>query len=69
LVWFSNSPVGRLVTRVEYSDYRDVSGVKIPHKWIVIWLNGRSTYELTSVRPNVPIDAARFARPAPPTAR
>ena len=31
-VWcaFSESPVGRLVTRVDYDDYRDVAGVKMP---------------------------------------
>jgi hypothetical protein len=65
LVRFSNSPVGRVVTRVDYSDYREIAGVKIPFKWIVSWLDGKSTYELTSVQPNVSIDASRFARPAP----
>jgi len=65
LVRFSNSPVGRVVTRVDYSDYREVSGVKIPFKWTVTWLDGRSTYELTSVEPNVAIDASHFAKPAP----
>ncbi len=64
LVRFSNSPVGRVVTRVDYSDYREVAGVKMPFKWTVTWLDGRSTYELTSVQPNVAIDASRFARPA-----
>jgi photosynthetic reaction center cytochrome c subunit len=65
LVRFSNSPVGRVVTRVDYSDYREVSGVKMPFKWTVTWLDGRSTYELTSVEPNVAIDASHFAKPAP----
>ena len=64
LVRFSSSPVGRVVTRVDYSDYREVAGVKIPFKWTVTWLDGRSTYELTSVEPNAAIDASRFARPA-----
>jgi outer membrane lipoprotein-sorting protein len=63
LVRFSNSPIGRVVTRVDYSDYREVAGVKMPFKWTVTWLDGRSTYELTSVEPNVAIDASRFARP------
>src|SRR5437867_1186972 len=65
LVRFSNSPVGRLVTRVDYSDYREVAGVKMPFKWTVTWLDGRSTYELMSVQPNVAIDTSRFAKPAP----
>jgi len=63
LVRLADSPVGPIVTRVDYSDYRDVAGVKMPFKWTVSWLNGRSIFELTSVQPNVAIDAARFARP------
>jgi hypothetical protein len=64
LVRFSESPVGRIVTQVDYADYRDVAGVKMPFRWTVSWLNGRSTFELSEVQPNVPIDAAKFARPA-----
>jgi photosynthetic reaction center cytochrome c subunit len=63
LVRYSESPVGRLVTRVDYDEYRDVAGVKIPFRWTVSWLSGRSVFELTEVQPNVAIDAARFARP------
>jgi photosynthetic reaction center cytochrome c subunit len=64
LVRYGESPVGRLVTRVDYDDYRDVAGVKIPFKWTVSWLSGRSVFELSNVQPNVAIDAAKFARPA-----
>jgi hypothetical protein len=64
LVRYANSPVGRIVTRVDYDDYREVAGVKMPFKWTVSWLNGRSIFELESVQPNVAIDAARFVRPA-----
>jgi hypothetical protein len=63
LVRFSNSPVGRIVTRVDYSDYRDVAGVKMPFKWTVTWLDGRSTYELASVEPNATVNPAQFTRP------
>jgi hypothetical protein len=63
LVRFTESPVGRLVTRIDYEDYRDVSGVQFPFRWTVSWLSGRSVYELTDVQPNVPVDAARFAAP------
>jgi hypothetical protein len=30
------------------------------------WLDGRSNYELSEIQPNVAIDAAKFAKPAPP---
>jgi hypothetical protein len=65
LVRFSASPVGRLVTQIDYADYREVAGVRMPFRWTVTWLGGRSTFELTDVEPNVPVDDARFARPAP----
>ncbi len=67
LVRWATSPVGRIVTRVDYSDYRDAGGVRVPHTWTVTWLNGRSHYELTRVQPNAEIPATRFAKPAPST--
>jgi outer membrane lipoprotein-sorting protein len=65
-VRYVESPVGRIPTQVDYTDYREVAGVKLPHRWTVTWLDGRDTIELTEVRPNVAIDPARFARPSPP---
>jgi photosynthetic reaction center cytochrome c subunit len=61
-VHFSSSPVGRLVWRIDYSDYRDLpsAGVKMPFTWVVTALNGRFTYQLTSVQPNVDVPASRF---------
>ena len=63
LIRYAQSPVGRLVTRVDYDDYREVAGLRMPFKWTVRWLSGRSTYELTAVQPNVQIPATRFAAP------
>jgi hypothetical protein len=60
-----DTAVGRVPTQIDYSDYRDVSGVKIPFKWTVTWTNGQATAELASVQANATIDAARFNRPAP----
>jgi hypothetical protein len=68
LIRIADSPVGPIVTRVDYSDYRDVAGVRMPFKWIVSWLNGRSVFELTSVQPNAQVEATRFARPTSPAA-
>jgi hypothetical protein len=66
-VRYSNSPVGRVPTQVDYSDYRDVSGIKIPFKWISTWTDGRTVFELTSAQVNTAVDAAKFAKPAAPT--
>jgi photosynthetic reaction center cytochrome c subunit len=60
------SPVGRLPFRMDYSDYRDVNGVKLPFKWELKWLDGRSSFEIENYQMNVTIDAARFNKPAPP---
>jgi outer membrane lipoprotein-sorting protein len=53
---------------VEYSDYRTVAGVKVPFHYVTTWTDGQSTTQLTTVQPNVAIDAAKFNKPAPPTA-
>lgn len=66
LVRYANSKVGRLPTQIDYSDYREVSGVKVPFKMKVTWLDGLENIELTDVQLNVPVDAARFGKPAPP---
>ena len=63
---YTASPVGRIPTQVDYEDYREVAGVKIPHKISVMWTYGRETFELTNVQANVAIPAARFAKPAAP---
>jgi hypothetical protein len=64
LVRYNESPVGRLVTRIDYHEYREVAGVKIPSRWTVSWLSGRSQFELTDIQPNSQIPAARFVKPA-----
>jgi photosynthetic reaction center cytochrome c subunit len=62
-VRYAASPIGRMPTQVDYSDYRDVNGVKIPFKYTFAWLDGRDAFQLSNVRVNLPIDAARFGRP------
>lgn len=68
LLRYASSPVGRIPTQVDYSDYRDVAGVKMPFRWTLAWLDGRENFEINAVQPNVAIDAARFAKPSPPAA-
>jgi photosynthetic reaction center cytochrome c subunit len=65
-VRYTDSPVGMSPMQLDYADYREVAGVKMPFRWTVTWLDGRSTYELSEVQPNVAIDAAQFAQPAAP---
>jgi hypothetical protein len=60
---YNESPVGRLVTRIDVHEYKEVNGVKIPSRWTTAWLSGRSQFELTEVQANTQIPASRFARP------
>jgi len=66
VVRYTNLPVGLNPTQVDYADYRDVSGFKLPFGWTVTWTDGRSVTELSQVQPNAAIDAVKFARPNPP---
>ena len=65
IVRWNRTMIGTVPTQIDYSDYRDVAGVKMPFQIVVTWTNGQNTVTLTDVRPNVAIDAAKFARPAP----
>ena len=65
LVRFVDTAIGRIPTQIDYADYREVAGVKFPFKITSTWTDGQATVELTDVQPNVNIDAAKFARPAP----
>jgi len=64
LVRYSKSPIGRIPTQIDYSDYRDVGGIKMPFRVTFAWLDGRDAIQLSDVQTNVAIDAARFGRPA-----
>jgi len=66
LVRYADSVVGRIPMQTDYSDYRDISGVKLPFKWTYTWLDGRFTIELSELKPNAAIPPARFAKPAEP---
>ena len=68
LVRYTDTGIGLNPTQIDYSDYRDVAGVKVPFQWVMTWTDGRSTFVMSDVRPNVAIDAARFAKPAAPAA-
>jgi len=65
MVRWTVTPIGTVPTQIDFSDYRDTGGMKIPFKILTTWTNGQSTVELSKVQLNVPVDRTRFARPAP----
>jgi photosynthetic reaction center cytochrome c subunit/uncharacterized protein DUF6544 len=62
---WNRTPVGTVPTQMDFSDYRDVAGVKMPFKTVITWTDGQNTIMLNQIQANVPIDAARFAMPRP----
>ncbi len=57
--------VGTNPYQIDYADYRDVNGMKLPYQWIVTWTNGQSTWRVTDIQADGAIPAERFAKPAP----
>jgi len=68
VVRWNETPVGPNPTQVDYDDYRDVAGIKMPFTWTVSLTYMQMTIKLDSLQANVPVDASRFARPAPAAA-
>jgi photosynthetic reaction center cytochrome c subunit len=66
MVRYTNLPFGFITTEIDYADYRDVSGIKMPFRVTKTWVDGRSVTLLKSIELNVPIDSSRFAKPAAP---
>jgi len=62
---YGSSPIGRVPTQIDYADYRDVNGIKFPFRITFAWLDGRDSIVLNEIRTNVPIDEAKFGKPAP----
>jgi len=63
LVRFTDTPLGRMPVQIDYSDYRETGGMKIPYKWTLARPAGRFSTEIKEVETNVPIDDAKFAKP------
>jgi hypothetical protein len=66
-VRWTRTPVGFIPTQVDYADYRDVNGVKVPYDRKVTQTYMQAHVIITDVQANAPIEASRFAKPAPVT--
>ena len=63
----TNTVIGFNPTQLDFSDYREVPGVgvKVPFHRVTTWTDNQTTVDLSEVKGNVTIEAARFAQPAP----
>src|SRR5713101_1215597 len=55
---------GLLPTQIDYADCRDTNGVKIPCRWTLARPSERFTIQVSEMKQNVPVDDAKFAKPA-----
>jgi len=66
LVRYLESPLGRLPTQVDYADYRQADGVKIPFRWTLSRPGNRFTIQVDQLEQNIPVDDGKFTPPQPP---
>lgn len=66
LVRYAETPLGRNPTQIDYADYRDANGVKIPFRWTLARPGNRFTIQIEQVQQNIPVDDAKFVPPPPP---
>ena len=66
LVRYAETPLGRNPTQIDYADYRESGGVKIPFRWTLARPGNRFTIQITDVKQNVAIDDGKFAPPPAP---
>jgi len=66
LVRYAETPLGRLPTQIDYADYRETGGVKIPFQWTLARPGNAFTIKIADVQQNVAIDAAKFTPPPTP---
>jgi photosynthetic reaction center cytochrome c subunit len=64
LVRFGDTALGLLPTQIDYADYRDTNGVKIPYRWTLARPSGRFTIQASEVKQNISVDDGKFAKPA-----
>jgi photosynthetic reaction center cytochrome c subunit len=64
LVRYGDTALGWLPTQIDYADYRDTGGVKVPYRWTLARPSGRFTIQVTELKQNVPVDDAKFVKPA-----
>jgi photosynthetic reaction center cytochrome c subunit len=68
LVRYAETPLGRNPTQIDYANYREVNGVKVPFRWTLARPGNRFTIQIEQTQQNVPVDDSKFAPPPPPPA-
>jgi photosynthetic reaction center cytochrome c subunit len=64
LVRYVETPLGLDPTQVDYADYREANGVKVPFRWTIARPNGRFTIQVERMQQNVLVGDEKFQEPA-----
>lgn len=65
LVRYGDSALGWLPTQIDYADYREATGLKVPYRWTLARPGGRFTIQVNELQQNVPVDDGKFVKPEP----
>ena len=68
-VRYTETQVGVIPEQIDFSDYRDVDGVKMPFHILYTWTDGQSDVIYTDIQPNTQIADSQFNKPAPAVPR
>ena len=64
LIYFNDSYFGLYPTEIDYRDYREVNGRKVPYQWVISQTRNREfTYAMQTITA-APVEDARFRKPA-----
>jgi outer membrane lipoprotein-sorting protein len=66
LVRYGETALGWNPVQIDYADYRAANGVQVPYRWTLARPNGRFTIQVSDLQQNVPVDDAKFVKPAAP---
>jgi len=63
---YADTALGWLPTQIDYADYREADGVKVPYRWTLARPSGVFTIQVSELKQNVPVDDSKFVKPAAP---
>lgn len=67
LVRYTDSPLGLNPLQIDFADYRDSSGVRIPFRWTQSRPGNHFAVQIESAQTNIPIEDSKFTAPPQPT--
>jgi photosynthetic reaction center cytochrome c subunit len=66
LLRYVDTPIGLNPTEIDYADYREEGGAKIPFRWTIARSRTRFTVQIEQIQQGIRVDDERFAPPKRP---